>query len=68
MSSLYATLQKPNRWISSMKETCLVNFNKFMTVFETKRRGRREKLNINMNYNLLCENNKKNEHKKGSSF
>ena len=50
-----------------MKETCLVNFNKFMTVFETKDEEEEEKLNINMNYNLLCENNKKNEHRKGRS-
>ena len=30
-----------------------------MTVFETKDDEEEEKLNINMNYNLLCENNKK---------
>ena len=68
-SSLYAKLYKNLiDEYSSMKETCLVNFNKFMTVFETKDvEEEEEKLNINMNYNLLCENNKKNEHRKGRS-
>ena len=67
-SSLYAKLYKNLiDEYSSMKETCLVNFNKFMTVFETKEEEEEEKLNINMNYNLLCENNKKNEHRKGRS-
>lgn len=69
-SSLYAKLYKNLiDEYSSMKETCLVNFNKFMTVFETKDEDEEEeeKLNINMNYNLLCENNKKNEHRKGRS-
>lgn len=68
-SSLYAKLYKNliNEF-TSMKETCLVNFNKFMTVFECKEEEEEEeKLNINMNYNLLCENNKKNEHRKGRS-
>ena len=67
-SSLYAKLYKNLiDEYSSMKETCLVNFNKFMTVFENKEEEEEEKLNINMNYNLLCENNKKNEHRKGRS-
>ena len=67
-SSLYAKLYKNLiDEYSSMKETCLVNFNKFMNVFETKDEEEEEKLNINMNYNLLCENNKKNEHRKGRS-
>ena len=67
-SSLYAKLYKNLiDEYSSMKETCLVNFNKFMTVFESKDEEEEEKLNINMNYNLLCENNKKNEHRKGRS-
>ena len=68
-SSLYAKLYKNliNEF-SSMKETCLVNFNEFMNVFETKEEeGEEEKVNINMNYNLLCETNKKNEHRKGRS-
>ena len=68
-SSLYAKLYKNLiDEYTSMKETCLVNFNKFMTVFESKEEEEEEeKLNINMNYNLLCENNKKNEHRKGRS-
>lgn len=68
-SSLYAKLYKNLiDEFSSMKETCLVNFNKFISVFESKEEEEEEeKLNINMNYNLLCETNKKNEHRKGRS-
>ena len=65
-SSLYAKLYKNliNEF-DMMKETCLVNFNEYMTVFESKEEEEEEKEEIS--YNLLCENNKKNEHRKGRS-
>lgn len=70
-SSLYAKLYKNliNEF-NSMKETCLVNFNEYMSVFENKdenedEEGKEE--NTSISYNLLCETNKKNEHRKGRS-
>ena len=49
-----------------MKETCLVNFNEYMSVFENKDEEEKEE-NTSISYNLLCETNKKNEHRKGRS-
>tara|TARA_B100001758_G_scaffold192853_1_gene170053 strand:+ start:3867 stop:4760 length:894 start_codon:yes stop_codon:yes gene_type:complete len=64
-SSLYAKLYKNLiDEFNSMKETCLVNFNEYMNVFENKEE---EEENTNISYNLLCETNKKNEHRKGRS-
>ena len=64
-SSLYAKLYKNLiDEFNSMKETCLVNFNEYMSVFENKEE---EEENTNISYNLLCETNKKNEHRKGRS-
>lgn len=64
-SSLYAKLYKNLiDEFNSMKETCLVNFNEYMSVFEN---NEEEKEDINISYNLLCETNKKNEHRKGRS-
>ena len=64
-SSLYAKLYKNLiDEFNSMKETCLVNFNEYMSVFEN---NEEEKEDTNISYNLLCETNKKNEHRKGRS-
>jgi len=66
-SSLYAKLYKNLiDEFNSMKETCLVNFNEYMSVFENKEEEEEEE-NTNISYNLLCETNKKNEHRKGRS-
>ena len=66
-SSLYAKLYKNLiDEFNSMKETCLVNFNKYRSVFENKEEEEEEQ-DTNISYNLLCETNKKNEHRKGRS-
>lgn len=66
--NLYAKLYKNLiDEFESMRQTCIINFNKFMDVFDNLNETEEEKININMNYNLLCENNKKNEHRKGRS-
>ncbi|RZD39696.1 MAG: hypothetical protein CXT73_07275 [Methanobacteriota archaeon] len=62
-SNLYAKLYKNLiQEFHIMKRTCLINFNNFMDVFEDL-----NEIEETLNYNLLCENNKKNENRKGRS-
>jgi hypothetical protein len=66
-SNLYAKLYKNLiKEFQTMKQTCLINFNNFIDVFEDLNE-QEEEINCDLNYNLLCENNKKNEHRKGRS-